>query len=211
MSDRSADRIAGLRGDLFAAGDGDRPATGRRAGEAESDDAGGSILAVQLVPQEVALVGDRLYTDIRMAKAAGAVSVLTLTGETKRRDVEGCPSTDRPDMVVADLGEFGHVLETRDVRDSGGMIANLFSPVRRFFAPPPPAPPLTEAEVQSLLYPSYRLRALEVTYIGYATFYLVRNNVSVVTVEMQHALHYSKEMIGDITAMTGWRTGSASF
>ncbi len=64
-----------------------------------------------LAPAEVALVGDRLYTDIRMAKAAGAVSVLTLTGETKRRDVEGCPSTDRPDMVVADLGEFGHVLE----------------------------------------------------------------------------------------------------
>ncbi len=38
-----------------------------------------------LVPQEVALVGDRLYTDIRMARDAGAVAVLTLTGETKRR------------------------------------------------------------------------------------------------------------------------------
>ncbi len=90
------------------------------------------------------------------------------------------------------------------------MIAKLFSAVRRFFAPPPAAPPLPEAEVQAL-YPSYRMRALEVAYIGYATFYLVRNNVSVVTVEMQHALHYSKEMIGDITAMTGLAYGLSKF
>ena len=35
-------------------------------------------------PHETALVGDRLYTDIRMARDAGAVAILTLTGETKR-------------------------------------------------------------------------------------------------------------------------------
>ena len=65
-----------------------------------------------LLPQEVALVGDRLYTDIRMARDAGAVAVLTLTGETKLTDIEGCPHSQRPDLVVADLGEFGRMIES---------------------------------------------------------------------------------------------------
>jgi HAD superfamily hydrolase (TIGR01450 family) len=62
-------------------------------------------------PREVALVGDRLYTDIRMARDAGAVAVLTLTGETKRADIENCPQEQRPDIVVSDLGELGRLLE----------------------------------------------------------------------------------------------------
>ena len=65
-----------------------------------------------LQPQEVALVGDRVYTDIRMARDAGAVAVLTLTGETKRADIESCPQNQRPDLVVANLGEFGKLLES---------------------------------------------------------------------------------------------------
>ncbi len=64
-----------------------------------------------LSPHEVALIGDRLYTDIRMARDAGAVAVLTLTGETKRADIEGCPSSQRPDVIVADLGEFAELIE----------------------------------------------------------------------------------------------------
>ena len=49
-----------------------------------------------VAPHEVALVGDRLYTDIRMARDAGAVAVLTLTGETKRADVDNCPASNAP-------------------------------------------------------------------------------------------------------------------
>jgi NagD protein len=64
----------------------------------------------QLRPEEVALVGDRLYTDIRMAREAGALAVVTLTGETKRADIENCPPGQRPDMIVADLGEWGRLL-----------------------------------------------------------------------------------------------------
>jgi HAD superfamily hydrolase (TIGR01450 family) len=64
-----------------------------------------------VLPQEVALVGDRLYTDIRMAREAGAVAVLTLTGETTRADIDSCPPTQQPDLVVADLGEFASLLE----------------------------------------------------------------------------------------------------
>jgi HAD superfamily hydrolase (TIGR01450 family) len=63
-----------------------------------------------IAPTETAMVGDRLYTDIRMARAAGAVAILTLTGETKRPQLDLCPATDRPDIVVDDLEELGRLL-----------------------------------------------------------------------------------------------------
>ena len=63
-------------------------------------------------PDEVALVGDRLYTDIRMARDAGAVAVLTLTGETKRSDLESCPAANRPDLIIEHLGELQQLLES---------------------------------------------------------------------------------------------------
>src|SRR5262249_22055452 len=75
---------------------------------------------------------------------------------------------------------------------------------------PPAAPPLPADQAQSL-YPRYRLQALESTYIGYAIYYLVRNNVSFVTVEMHDALGYSKEMLGDIMAMTALAYGLSKF
>ncbi len=64
-----------------------------------------------LKPDEVALVGDRLYTDIRMARDAGAVAVLTLTGETKRSDLESCPAANHPDLIIDHLGELQQLLE----------------------------------------------------------------------------------------------------
>ena len=59
---------------------------------------------------EVAVVGDRLYTDVAMARAAGAVGVLVLTGETTRGQVDGAP--DRPDYVVESVKELGELLST---------------------------------------------------------------------------------------------------
>ena len=57
------------------------------------------------VPAErVAFVGDRLYTDVRMANAHGFLAVLTLTGEAKPADLAASPH--RPDLVVADLREL---------------------------------------------------------------------------------------------------------
>jgi HAD superfamily hydrolase (TIGR01450 family) len=64
-----------------------------------------------LKPHEVALVGDRLYTDIRMACDAGALAVLTLTGETKRSDLETCPAANHPDLIINHLGELQQLLE----------------------------------------------------------------------------------------------------
>jgi OPA family glycerol-3-phosphate transporter-like MFS transporter len=57
----------------------------------------------------------------------------------------------------------------------------------------------------------YRLRALEATFLGYAMYYLVRNNVSVVTLEMQASLGYSKGMIGRIVAVTALSYGLSKF
>ncbi len=64
-----------------------------------------------LAPNETAMVGDRLYTDMRMARDAGALAILTLTGETTRAQLDSCPASDRPDLVVADLEELGRLLQ----------------------------------------------------------------------------------------------------
>ncbi|HEY3394355.1 MAG TPA: HAD hydrolase-like protein, partial [Lacipirellulaceae bacterium] len=64
-----------------------------------------------LSPNETAMVGDRSYTDMRMARDTGAVAILTLTGETKRSQLDSCPVSDQPDHIVADLEELGQLLE----------------------------------------------------------------------------------------------------
>lgn len=62
-----------------------------------------------LEPAELAMVGDRLYTDVAMAQKAGAVSVLVLSGEAT--EAEAAASDRPPDFVVADVGELGQRLE----------------------------------------------------------------------------------------------------
>jgi OPA family glycerol-3-phosphate transporter-like MFS transporter len=61
------------------------------------------------------------------------------------------------------------------------------------------------------LYPKMRWQILESTFIGYATFYLVRNNLPVVSMEIGHALHYSKGQIGDMLALTAISYGIGKF
>lgn len=58
-----------------------------------------------LEPGQVAMVGDRLYTDVQMAVSAGVLGVLTLTGEATREDL--VDATVQPDLVVTDLGDLG--------------------------------------------------------------------------------------------------------
>src|SRR5687768_17723981 len=87
---------------------------------------------------------------------------------------------------------------------------NPLRALRRFYAPPPPAPRRGPEEI-SRLYPCFRWRALEATFIGYAMYYLVRNNVNVVTLEMQCSLGYSKGMIGRIVAVTALSYGLSKF
>jgi len=53
---------------------------------------------------EVALVGDRIATDIAMAKSEGMTAVLVLTGASSRSDVER--ETPKPDFVIENLGQL---------------------------------------------------------------------------------------------------------
>ena len=69
---------------------------------------------------------------------------------------------------------------------------------------------LPEEQVKRL-YPKFRWQILESTFIGYATFYFVRNNLPVVSKEMGQALHYSKGQIGDLLALTAIAYGIGKF
>ena len=61
-----------------------------------------------LLPDQIAIVGDRLYTDMAMARLAGALGVLVLTGETTAADVSQVKSP--PELVVNNLGELAEKL-----------------------------------------------------------------------------------------------------
>ena len=54
-------------------------------------------------PEELVMVGDRLYTDIALGEA-GLTTVLVLSGETKHEDLVASPH--QPDVVVEDVGEL---------------------------------------------------------------------------------------------------------
>ena len=62
--------------------------------------------------EHTAMVGDRLYTDMEMAFRAGTVSVLVLSGETKRDDLAAAPR--QPDFVFKSVAEI-----TRALRGEG--------------------------------------------------------------------------------------------
>lgn len=61
-----------------------------------------------LRPAQIAMVGDRIYTDILMAHRAEAFGVLVLTGEATRHDAE--QANPRPHLVVPSLAELGELL-----------------------------------------------------------------------------------------------------
>jgi NagD protein len=68
----------------------------------------GILQKYNLAPKEIAMIGDRLYTDMKMGKDAGALSVLVLTGETKIEDVK--KSSFKPDIVVDKISDFAELL-----------------------------------------------------------------------------------------------------
>ena len=61
-----------------------------------------------LEPGQLAMVGDRLYTDITMAQRAGACSVLVLTGESTAG--QAARHQPPPDLVLSGLSELGAIL-----------------------------------------------------------------------------------------------------
>ena len=72
-----------------------------------------------LQPEEIAMVGDRIYTDTAMAHNAGAVGVLVLSGETTLETAEKVAEDARtnpdpefypPDVIVRDIAEPGELI-----------------------------------------------------------------------------------------------------
>jgi NagD protein len=57
---------------------------------------------------QIAMVGDRLYTDVMMAHRAGALGVLVLTGEATAEDA--ARATPPPHLTVPSLVELGDLL-----------------------------------------------------------------------------------------------------
>jgi HAD superfamily hydrolase (TIGR01450 family) len=68
----------------------------------------GILQHYQLQSSQVAMIGDRIYTDLRMAHDAKTLGVLVLTGETT---IEITRQSDlKPDIITDDLAEFGNML-----------------------------------------------------------------------------------------------------
>lgn len=57
-----------------------------------------------LEPGDMVMVGDRLYTDIALGKTAGVQTVLVLSGETGREDLEN--TSYKPDLVCQNLADM---------------------------------------------------------------------------------------------------------
>lgn len=62
-----------------------------------------------LEAREIAMIGDRLYTDVKTALNAGACGVLVLSGESTMQTV--AESSDVPTLICRDIEEFGNLLE----------------------------------------------------------------------------------------------------
>jgi len=68
----------------------------------------GILHKYSLEPHQLAMIGDRLYTDMELARRADAVGVLVLTGETTAAEAQ--KHIPQPDVIVADLHQLGKQL-----------------------------------------------------------------------------------------------------
>ncbi|MDZ4861569.1 MAG: MFS transporter, partial [Candidatus Hydrogenedentes bacterium] len=80
----------------------------------------------------------------------------------------------------------------------------------KWFAPAPHIERLPDDEVKRV-YPRFRWQILESTFLGYAMYYLVRNNVGIVAKDMKDTLGYDDAMLGDILAATAISYGIGKF
>ena len=62
------------------------------------------VVEIGLRPEQCAMIGDRLYTDMEMAQRAGVQGILVLSGEATMKDLEAAPQT--PSLVVGSVDEL---------------------------------------------------------------------------------------------------------
>lgn len=87
-------------------------ATGRRPditlGKPDPNMLTGILARHGLRADEIAMAGDRIYTDIEMARNAGALGVLVLSGETTLEVAE--QAEHRPDLIAENISVLGRLL-----------------------------------------------------------------------------------------------------
>lgn len=62
-------------------------------------------------PDRVAVIGDRLNTDILSAVNAGVKSICVLTGEAKIEDIESTPEGQKPTYVFQSIKDVYQILK----------------------------------------------------------------------------------------------------
>ena len=96
-------------------------ATGRRPditlGKPDPNMLAGILQRHGLQPDQIAMVGDRIYTDIEMAHNAGAMGVLVLSGETTLEVADRAPR--QPELIVEHIGVLGELLH--EARSKGAL------------------------------------------------------------------------------------------
>ena len=65
---------------------------------------------VGVKPEETAVIGDRIYTDVKSGLNAGALAILVMSGETTYEILEA--SEDKPHLVLKDVSEITEVLKS---------------------------------------------------------------------------------------------------
>jgi len=87
-------------------------ATGRKPdvtlGKPQPEMLDGILHTHGLHPHEVAMVGDRIYTDMLMAHKAGAFGVLVLTGEATLTDAR--KADPQPDVTLQSIEQLGEMI-----------------------------------------------------------------------------------------------------
>jgi NagD protein len=88
-------------------------ATGRKPdivlGKPQKEMLDGILASENLKPEEVAMVGDRIYTDMMMAHNAGAFGVLVLTGEATLEDAKAADP--ELDIILPSIEVLGNIIE----------------------------------------------------------------------------------------------------
>lgn len=64
-----------------------------------------------VLPSETAVIGDRVYTDVKSGKNAGVLGILVLSGETNPEMLKMLDESERPDIVLDSAGEMIRVIE----------------------------------------------------------------------------------------------------
>jgi len=88
-------------------------ATGRKPdvtlGKPQTEMLDGILHRHGLQPREIAVVGDRIYTDMLMAHNAGAFAALVLSGEATLEDARN--AIPQPDVTIQSIRQLGELIE----------------------------------------------------------------------------------------------------